>query len=73
MGLLMRLFKGFLYGNVIGIFFGTVIYLLASSVHGLGFISITPTALGGIIYAAGVTGGVGMEYSRWMDEQEKHG
>jgi hypothetical protein len=66
---LTKLVKGFLYGTVIGIFMALAVYLLASSVVALGFITTSPTLLGGIVFAACITAGVGMEYADWIDSQ----
>lgn len=69
MSVLTKLVKGFLYGTVIGIFMALAVYLLASSVVALGFITTSPTLLGGIVFAACITAGVGMEYADWIDSQ----
>ena len=66
---LFRAVKGFIYGNVLGLFFATAIYLLADAVGAIATIPATPTELSAIIYAASVMAGVGAEYSNWLDEQ----
>jgi len=67
-----RVFKGFTYGAVIGMFFGMCVYLLGSAVSGLGFISVPPETLGGITFATGVMAGVAKEYSDWLEENDKN-
>ena len=67
MAVLPKIIKGFTYGAVIGIFMGLAIYLLAGAVASLGFISTTPTILGGIVFAACIMAGVAMEYADWID------
>lgn len=70
MGLLHRLFKGFLYGNAVGIIFGVAMYLLAGAASAFFTIGASPSAIAGFIYATGVLSGVGMEYSKWMEENK---
>jgi len=71
MAVLPRIVKGLLYGTVIGIFMGLAIYLLTGSVVSLGFITVSPTLLGGLTFTSCIVAGVGMEYANWIDEQEK--
>ena len=66
--LLFRLFKGFIYGNVIGLIFGTAIYLLASAVSALAQLPYDPSLFLLLIYAASVTAGTAKEYSEWLEE-----
>ena len=68
---LFKVVKGFIYGNVLGLFFATAIYLLAAAVNAIAPLvaPMTPTILAAIIYAASVMAGVGAEYSNWLDEQ----
>ena len=66
---LFKVVKGFIYGNVLGLFFGIAIYLLASAVSALSPLPATPPQLLAIIYGASVMAGVGAEYSNWLDEQ----
>ena len=66
---LFRVVKGFIYGNVLGLFFATAIYLLAAAVGAIAPLPATPAVLSAIIYAASVMAGVGAEYSNWLDEQ----
>jgi len=67
---LFRLFKGFIYGNVFGLIFGTAIYLLASAVNVIaGGLPITPTTFMALIYGASVVTGTAVEYSHWLEEQ----
>jgi hypothetical protein len=70
---LPKLVKGFLYGLVIGIFFGLAVYLLTGAAASLGFVTASPTALGGIVFAACIVAGVGMEYAAWIDGQDANG
>jgi len=67
---LFKVVKGFIYGNVLGLFFAIAIYLLAAAVSAIAPIPATPTTLSAIIYAASVMAGVGAEYSAWLDEQQ---
>jgi uncharacterized membrane protein YesL len=66
---LFKVVKGFIYGNVLGLFFAIAIYLLAAAVSAIAPIPATPAILSAIIYAASVMAGVGAEYSNWLDEQ----
>ena len=71
---LFRLFKGFIYGNVIGLIFGVAIYLLASAVNMIAMsmntaLPISPTYFLLLIYGASVTAGTATEYSNWLEEQ----
>jgi len=66
---LFKVVKGFIYGNVLGLFFATAIYLLSAAVNAIAPIPATPAILSAIIYAASVMAGVGAEYSNWLDEQ----
>ncbi|MBS7642773.1 MAG: hypothetical protein QW374_04945 [Candidatus Bathyarchaeia archaeon] len=66
---LFRVAKGFIYGSGVGIFFATAIYLLASAVASLGFLTVDPAVLAGIVFAAGVVSGIAHEYSVWLDEE----
>jgi len=68
--LLFRLMKGLLYGNVVGIVFAFAIYLLASAVSAVVNLPVDPRALAGIVYAACVMAGVGVEYSDWLEGHE---
>jgi len=69
--ILFKLFKGFIYGNVIGLFSGVAIYLLASAVEVIaGGLPIAPTTFMSLIYGASVTAGVAVEYDRWLEETE---
>lgn len=65
---LFKVAKGFIYGSGVGIFSATAIYLLANTVARLGFLSVDPTLLAGIVFAAGVLSGVAHEYSEWLEE-----
>ena len=64
---LFRSFKGFAYGAVLGMFFGMGIYLLGNAVSGLGFLTVDPRVLGGVMFATGILGGLGAEYSEWLE------
>jgi len=67
---LFKVVKGFIYGNVLGLFFGISIFLLASAVGAIvSPLPASPTQLMEIIYGASVMAGVGAEYSNWLDEQ----
>jgi uncharacterized membrane protein YesL len=64
---LFRIVKGFIYGNVLGLFFAIAIYLLASAVSAIVTLPMAPSALALIIYSASVLAGVASEYSTWLE------
>ena len=67
---LFRLLKGFLYGNVVGLFAGSAIYLLASAVNVIaGQLPVAPQHIFMLIWGASVTAGVAKEYSEWLEGQ----
>jgi len=67
---LFRVVKGFIYGNVLGLFFAIAIFLLASATEAMTALpsGMTPSILASVIYAASVMAGVGAEYSEWLDQ-----
>jgi uncharacterized membrane protein YesL len=67
--LLFREVKGFIYGNVLGLFFSIAIYLLSSTVNSIAPLPAPPTVLAAIMYAASVLCGVAVEYSHWLESQ----
>ena len=68
--ILFRLLKGFLYGNVVGLFAGIALYLLASSVATIAHnLPVTPGEVFAIIWGASTTAGVAHEYSNWLEQQ----
>lgn len=67
---LFSLAKGLIYGSVIGMIFATVVYVLSTAVHSLGFLSVSPTALAAIVFGAGMVSGVAKEYADWLDQQQ---
>jgi hypothetical protein len=67
---LFRVVKGLIYGNVLGLLFGTAIYLLASAVSAIAPLPFTPAVIAAIIYGASVTAGVAVEYSDWLEANE---
>jgi len=64
---LFRIIKGFIYGNVIGLIFGSAIYLLAAAVNGVSTLPYSPTVFPALIYGASVVAGTAVEYARWLD------
>ncbi len=67
---MFRMLKGFLYGNVIGLFAGIAIYLLAVAVSTIATsLPVTPGQIFGIIWGASTTAGVAKEYANWLDQQ----
>jgi|GEM_PF-948774 ABC-type multidrug transport system permease subunit len=68
--LLFRLIKGMIYGSVVGLVFGSAIYLLASAVNSVAPLPWPPSAWAAIIFGASVTAGTAVEYSDWLDGQE---
>jgi uncharacterized membrane protein YbhN (UPF0104 family) len=68
--ILFKLLKGFIYGNVIGLFSGSALFLLAKAVDAItGGLPITPPMFFALIYAASVVSGVAHEYSEWLESQ----
>jgi hypothetical protein len=67
---LFKVVKGFIYGNVLGLFFAVAIFLLASAVSAIAPLPAPPMALSAIIYSASVMAGVGAEYSNWLEQNE---
>jgi uncharacterized membrane protein YesL len=67
--LLFKEVKGFIYGNVLGLFFSIAIYLLASAVNAIAPLPASPTVLASIMYAASVLCGIAAEYSHWLEDQ----
>jgi len=65
---LFKVFKGLSYGAVIGIFFGLCIYVLGSAVAGMGFLTVDPRVLAGLVFSSGIMAGVAKEYSDWLEE-----
>ena len=67
---LFRMLKGFLYGNVVGLFAGSAIYLLAAAVQAIaGQLPVTAPQIFFLIWGASVTAGVAKEYSEWLEGQ----
>ncbi len=66
---LFRLIKGFLYGSVIGLVFGTAIYLLAAAVDAIAALPWNPGTFAALIFGASVTAGTAHEYSTWLEQQ----
>jgi hypothetical protein len=69
--LMFRLSKGLIYGIYIGLIFGIGIYLVASAVFGMGWLTLAPVALASLIFSAGIMTGVSYEYSVWLSEQKE--
>ena len=67
--ILFRLFKGFLYGILIGFWAGIAIYLLAAGVESIADIPFMPSQFFGLIFGASAAAGVIAEYSRWLEAQ----
>jgi len=65
--ILFRVVKGFIYGNVLGLFFAIAVYLLASAVSAIVTLPLAPSALALIVYSASVLAGVASEYSTWLE------
>jgi uncharacterized membrane protein YesL len=65
--ILFRVVKGFIYGNVLGLFFAIAVYLLASAVSAIVALPMAPSALALIVYSASVLAGVASEYSTWLE------
>ncbi|MEM1551325.1 MAG: hypothetical protein QXH03_01480 [Candidatus Bathyarchaeia archaeon] len=68
--LLFRLMKGLIYGSVVGLVFGTALYLLASAVSQIAPLPWDPAVWAAIVFGASVTAGTAVEYSDWL---EAHG
>ena len=71
MPLLARLFKGFVYGMAVGIAFAFGTFAAVAVAKNAGFINLDPSVASGIVFAFSTLGGVGMEYSKWLEEKEK--
>jgi len=70
--ILFRLLKGFIYGNVIGLFAGSALYLLSSAVSNItGGLPVSPAQFFALIYGASVVSGIAHEYSEWLSSQEE--
>jgi len=67
---LFRLIKGLIYGSVIGMVFGSALYLLASAVNQIAPLPFAPTIWAALIFGASVTAGTAIEYSDWLEGQE---
>ena len=68
--LLFRLIKGFLYGSVIGLIFGTAIYLLADAVSAISQLPWSAGTFAALIFGASVVAGTAHEYSEWLESQD---
>jgi hypothetical protein len=66
MSLTFNLTKGLLNGIFVGLTFAIAIFLVATAVFGMGWLTLTPVALASLIFANGVLGGVGHEYGVWL-------
>jgi Na+/H+-dicarboxylate symporter len=67
---LFQLLKGFIYGNVVGLFSGSALFMLASAVDKITQgLPITPALFFALIYGASVVSGVAHEYSDWLEAQ----
>ena len=69
--LMFRLSKGLIYGIYIGLIFGIGIYLIASAVFGMGWLTVAPVLLAGLVFSAGIMTGVTYEYGAWLAEQKE--
>jgi hypothetical protein len=67
---LFHLMKGLIYGSVIGMVFGSAIYLLASAVNTMCPLPWTPATWAALIFGASVTAGTAVEYSDWLESHE---
>ena len=65
--ILFRLMKGLIYGSVIGMVFGSGIYLLASAVNQVAPLPWTPATWAAIVFGASVVAGTAVEYSDWLE------
>jgi hypothetical protein len=69
---LFRLLKGFIYGNVIGLFAGSALFLLSSAVSNItGGLPVSPAQFFALIYGSSVVSGIAHEYSEWLSSQEE--
>lgn len=69
---MFKMLKGFLYGAVIGLFSGTALYLLASSVFSIAhYLPVNPAQIFYLIFGASITAGVSKEYADWLSEGEE--
>lgn len=68
--LLFRLMKGLIYGSVVGLVFGTALYLLASAVSQIAPLPWDPAVWAAIVFGASVTAGTAVEYSDWLEAHD---
>jgi len=64
---LFRLMKGLIYGSVIGMVFGSALYLLASAVNQIAPLPFAPAIWAALIFGASVVAGTAVEYSDWLE------
>jgi len=65
---LFRLMKGLIYGSVIGMVFGSALYLLASAVNQIAPLPFAPAIWAALIFGASVVAGTAVEYSDWLEK-----
>jgi hypothetical protein len=46
--------------------FGTGVFLVATAVVGMGWLTITPISLASLVFANGILGGAAHEYGVWL-------
>jgi len=73
MSLVFNLTKGLFYGLAVGMIFGISIFLMGTVAAGIGFITLSPALLAGLVFANGILGGVTMEYGKWLKNQHNGG
>jgi hypothetical protein len=73
MSLQFSLTKGLLYGIFVGLVFGVGVFLVATAVFGMGWLTMTPIALASLVFANGVLGGVSHEYGVWLKATKNGG
>jgi len=73
MSLVFNLTKGLFYGISLGILFGLSIFLVGTSAAGLGFITMSPALLAGLVFANGILGGIAKEYGSWLKNTHNGG
>lgn len=68
--ILFRLMKGLIYGTVIGLIFGSALFLLASAVSQIAPLPWDPATWAALIFGASVVTGTAVEYSDWLEHHE---
>jgi hypothetical protein len=69
-GLMFCITNGFLVGITFGIYFGIGIFVIAGIAYGLGWLTLTPVEVAGIVFGASILMFITNEYADWLDRQK---